>query len=85
MYARGELYQQAISETKAILIEDPKRIDLEILLAKMLFLSGDQNVAEKKSLEIINKIRSVLKSTNFLKTCLTNVMIVKEPKFFVTD
>lgn len=56
MYARGELYQQAISETKAILIEDPKRIDLEILLAKMLFLSGDQNVAEKKSLEIISKI-----------------------------
>ena len=40
MYARGELFQQAISEIKAILEEDPKRKDLEVILAKMLYFSG---------------------------------------------
>ena len=40
MYARGELFQQAISEINAILIEDPRRIDLKVILAKMFFLSG---------------------------------------------
>jgi tetratricopeptide (TPR) repeat protein len=45
MYARGELYQQAIAEINSALSEDIKRLDLEVFLAKMLFLSGDQNAA----------------------------------------
>jgi tetratricopeptide (TPR) repeat protein len=45
MYARGELYQQAIDEIKSALSEEPKRIDLQVFLAKMYFLSGDQEEA----------------------------------------
>jgi len=71
MYARGELYQQAISEAKAILLEDPKRIDLEILLAKMLYLSGDQKVSEKKLLEIISKIPYCFEANQLLEKILT--------------
>lgn len=52
MYARGELFQQAIAEIKSALLEDPKRIDLEVLLAKMFYLSGDQTEA----LELSNRI-----------------------------
>ena len=65
MYARGELYQQAIAEINSALTEDIKRLDLEVFLAKMYFLSGDQSSAidlcQKLSKEIpycfeVNKI-----------------------------
>ena len=52
MYARGELFQQAISEIKAILEEDPKRNDLEAILAKMLFFSG----SIEESITLCNQI-----------------------------
>ena len=71
MYARGELYQQAMSETKAILLEDPKRVDLEVLLAKMLFLSGEQKVAEKKLLEIISKMSYCFEANQLLEKIYT--------------
>lgn len=45
MYARGELYPQAIAEIKSALAEDSKRIDLNVLLAKMYFLLGDTSEA----------------------------------------
>jgi tetratricopeptide (TPR) repeat protein len=41
MYVKGELYPQAITEIKSALAEDPKRIDLQVLLAKMYYLLGD--------------------------------------------
>jgi tetratricopeptide (TPR) repeat protein len=45
MYARGELFQQAIEEIKSALSEEPKRIDLQVFLAKMFFLSGETDEA----------------------------------------
>ena len=45
MYAKGELYPQAIAEIKSALAEDAKRIDLSVLLAKMYFLLGDASEA----------------------------------------
>jgi tetratricopeptide (TPR) repeat protein len=45
MYARGELYQQAIAEINSALSETAKRMDLEVFLAKMYYLSGDQKSA----------------------------------------
>ena len=45
MYARGELYQQAIAEINSAVTEDIKRTDLEVFLAKMYYLSGDQKSA----------------------------------------
>jgi len=35
MYARGELYPQAIAEAKVALVEEPDRIDIAVILAKM--------------------------------------------------
>ncbi len=45
MYARGELYQQAIAEINSAVTEDIKRTDLEVFLAMMYYLSGDQKSA----------------------------------------
>jgi tetratricopeptide (TPR) repeat protein len=56
MYARGELFQQAIAEIHSILVEDPKRIDLEVILARMLFLSGSSDDAIETCNQIISRI-----------------------------
>ncbi|HSO12807.1 MAG TPA: tetratricopeptide repeat protein [Anaerolineales bacterium] len=45
MYMRGELYPQAISETKSVLAEDRERSDMQILLAKAYYRSGQKNNA----------------------------------------
>ncbi len=42
MYVQGELYAQAISEIRGVLATDPKRIDMQALLAKALFKSGQK-------------------------------------------
>lgn len=45
MYVQGELYGQAISEIRAVLGQDPKRTDLQVLLADVYFRSGQKNEA----------------------------------------
>ena len=45
MYIRGELYPQAISETKGILEEDQGRSDMQVLLAKAYYRSGQKKDA----------------------------------------
>jgi len=45
MYAKGELYQQAIAETQSALQAYPDRVDLKLLLAKLLVLSNNQTEA----------------------------------------
>jgi tetratricopeptide (TPR) repeat protein len=42
MYARGDLYEQAIAEIKAALTEDPQRPDLQVILAKMYADTGQK-------------------------------------------
>jgi tetratricopeptide (TPR) repeat protein len=40
MYARGELYQQAISECQGVLKEDPRRLDIQLIMAQMQYILG---------------------------------------------
>ena len=40
MYARGGLNRQAIAEIRAALVEDPQRIDLEVILARIHYIIG---------------------------------------------
>jgi hypothetical protein len=56
MYVKGELYSQAIAEIQAALSEDPNRIDLEVILAQLYNLMG-QNV---EAMEICSKLISKL-------------------------
>jgi tetratricopeptide (TPR) repeat protein len=52
MYAKGELYQQAIAESLSALQADPARIDLKLLLARMYTITN----AENSAAEICNDI-----------------------------
>jgi tetratricopeptide (TPR) repeat protein len=45
MYVQGELYPQAIAETKGILEEDPGRTDMQALLARAYYRSGQKKDA----------------------------------------
>lgn len=56
MYARGDLYPQAIAEIRAAQAEDPSRIDLIVLLAKMYYLSGQKIEATEISSSLITKL-----------------------------
>ena len=51
MYAKGKLFPQAIAEAQAALEEDPKRIDLEVILADLFYQSGE----DSKAIEIAKK------------------------------
>jgi competence ComEA-like helix-hairpin-helix protein len=56
MYAKGNLYQQAIAELRAALAEDPGRPDLQIVLARMYVQQGDQNEAIQACSTLLNKL-----------------------------
>jgi tetratricopeptide (TPR) repeat protein len=45
MYVQGELYPQAVAEVRAVLAGDPNRGDMQILLARAYFRSGQKSDA----------------------------------------
>src|SRR5512142_323273 len=53
MYMQGELYSQAISEINAVLGSDPKRADMQVLLARAAYLSGKKTEAATISTELL--------------------------------
>ncbi len=55
MYLRGELYPQAISEAKNILEEDPGRADIQVLLARAYFQSGQKKDAADAASAVLKR------------------------------
>lgn len=56
MYLRGELYPQAIAEARAALAENSQRIDLEVILARLYYLSNQK----VESIEVCSRLVSRL-------------------------
>ncbi len=56
MYMRGDMLPQALNEIQSILTEDPTRMDIKILKAEALLLSGKKD----ESLEICEKVLAEL-------------------------
>lgn len=56
MYARGELYPQAIAEARAALAEDPQRLDLQVLLARLYYLSDQKLEAIEVCSSVLSKL-----------------------------
>jgi tetratricopeptide (TPR) repeat protein len=55
MYVQGELYPQAISEIKAVLAQDPQRVDMQALLALAYFRSGQKADASQIANQLLNR------------------------------
>ena len=55
MYIKGELYPQAISEIKSVLAEDPGRADMQALLARAHYRSGQKNEAAEAAGSLLRR------------------------------
>jgi cytochrome c-type biogenesis protein CcmH/NrfG len=55
MYMRGELYPQAIAEARSILEEDPGRTDMQVLLARAYFQSGQKKDAADAASAVLKR------------------------------
>ena len=55
MYAQGELYNQAIAEIRAILSDDPERPDLQVMLARAYFQTGQKVEATEMATHLLKK------------------------------
>ena len=72
MYARGDLYQQAIAEARVGLTEQPDRVDLEVILARMYFLSGQKALATEASSRLVEKLPYCFEANKILAEVLPN-------------
>lgn len=70
MYVKGDLHTQAIAEIQAALIEDPNRVDLEVILAQLYNLMG-QNV---EAMEICSRLISKLPYCYEANIILTEIL-----------
>ena len=70
MYMQGELYPQAISETKSVLEEDKGRSDMQALLAKAYFKSGQKNDAADAASAVLRRYPYCLDANRVLAEIL---------------
>lgn len=84
MYARGELYQQAIAEIRVALLEDPQRVDLETLLARMYFLSGQKVAATEVCSRLINKLPFCFEANRILAEVLAESARADDAKHYLS-
>lgn len=82
MYARGELYQQAIAEIRAALAEDPLRVDLEVILARMYYLSGQTVAAIEVCSRLISKLPYCFEANRILAETLPQTSRAEDAKIY---
>jgi tetratricopeptide (TPR) repeat protein len=82
MYARGELFTQAISEARAAVAEDPQRIDLEIILARMYYLAGHKVEATEVCSRLVSKLPYCLEANRILTDILPSTSRAEDAKTF---
>lgn len=70
MYAKGELYQQAIAELRAALAEDSKRLDLQGLLALVYFNSGQRVESVETCSSLLRKLPYSLEANRIMAEVL---------------
>lgn len=72
LYANGHLYSQAIAELHAALAADPRRLDLQALLAKMYHQDNQVANAAKTASQLIVKLPYCLIANQILVDILEN-------------
>ncbi|GAP06682.1 cytochrome c biogenesis factor [Anaerolinea thermolimosa] len=82
MYARGDLYPQAIAEIRSALQEDPTRIDLQILLARMYYLSGQKIEATEICSSVIDKLPYCYEANKILMEVLPETSRADDARVF---
>jgi competence ComEA-like helix-hairpin-helix protein len=70
MYAKGNLYQQAIAELRAGLLDEATRVDLQVVLARMYFLSRQRIEAVDTCSALLKKLPYCLEANRILSIIL---------------
>ena len=78
MYAHGDLFQQAITELRSALQEDPERPDLQVLLADMYWRTGQQNEAVAVCSRVLEKLPNCLEANRVLAASLRGKERIEE-------
>ncbi|OJX41480.1 MAG: hypothetical protein BGO78_01765 [Chloroflexi bacterium 44-23] len=82
MYARGELYSQAIAEIKAALIEDPNRVDLEVILGRLYYILGQKLEATETASKLIAMLPYCYEANRILAEILPGTSRDEDAKIF---
>jgi competence ComEA-like helix-hairpin-helix protein len=82
MSARSHLYSQAIGELRAILAEDPQRPDLQVILARLYFQTGQRNAAVETCSSLLNRLPNCLEANRILAEVLPSTERASEAPYY---
>ena len=82
MYTRGELYNQAVAEIWSALTEDPNRVDLEVILARIYYLLGQKVEATETCSKLISKLPYCYEANKILTEILPGTTREEDEKVF---
>ncbi len=82
MYARGDLYRQAIAEARAAVKEDPQRLDLEIVLARMYYQTGQKAEAAELCSRLVTKLPYCMEANRILADVLPETSRSEDAKIY---
>ncbi len=82
MYARGDLYRQAIAEARAAIKEDPQRLDLEIVLALMYYQTGQKAEAAEICSRLVMKLPYCMEANRILADVLPETSRSDDAKIY---
>ncbi|HMD88431.1 MAG TPA: tetratricopeptide repeat protein [Anaerolineaceae bacterium] len=82
LYARGELYPQAIAEIRAALAEDPERVDLEVVLAQTYYASGQKVEATETCSRLVSKLPFCYEANRLLVEILPGTSRAEDAKTY---
>lgn len=71
MYERGQLYPQAIAEAKAALAEEPQRVDLMVVLAKLYHSAGQKVEASEICSRLLTRLPYCFEANRILAEILS--------------
>ena len=82
MSARSHLYSQAIGELRAILAEDPQRPDLQVVLARLYFQTGQRNIAVETCSALLNRLPNCLEANRIMAEVLPSTERASEASYY---
>jgi len=83
MYLKGELYAQALTELRAGLQEDPKRFDLQVVLAQAYYLAGQRVDAVDASSTLLKSLPFCLEANKILAEILSHSERADEAQVYI--
>jgi tetratricopeptide (TPR) repeat protein len=82
LYAKGDLYRQAIAEIRAALAEDPNRFDLDVILARMYHSLGQKVEATDIASRLVTKLPYCLEANRVLADVLPTTARAEDAKIY---